>query len=99
MVNKEKGKSPGEKKAEDLSCCKVESITSVDERGQMVLPKEIRERAKIRPGEKLVLISWEKEGQVCCISLIKSEDFGTVRLDLLKAANGSLNTDDATIGR
>jgi len=24
-------------------CCRVESIVSVDERGQMVLPKEIRE--------------------------------------------------------
>ena len=26
-----------------LSCCKVEAIVSVDERGQMVLPKELRE--------------------------------------------------------
>ena len=75
MAKKERDKSSGMKKAKNLSCCKVESITSVDERGQMVLPKEIRERAKIRPGDKLVLISWEKEGQVCCISLIKSEDF------------------------
>ena len=35
-----------------MSCCKVESIVSVDERGQMVLPKEIRERAKIGAGDK-----------------------------------------------
>ena len=35
-----------------MSCCKVESIVSVDERGQMVLPKEIRERAKIGAGNK-----------------------------------------------
>lgn len=54
-----------------MSCCKVESIVSVDERGQMVLPKEIREKAKIRPGDKLAVVSLEKNGKVCCISLIK----------------------------
>ncbi len=56
-----------------MSCCKVESIVSVDERGQMVLPKEIREKAKIHPGDKLAVVSLEKNGKVCCISLIKVE--------------------------
>ena len=41
----------------------------------MVLPKEIRDKAKIRAGGKLAVISWEKDGRVCCISLIKAEDF------------------------
>ena len=54
-------------------CCKVESLISVDERGQMVLPKDLREKAKIQPGDKLALISWEKEGEICCLALIKSE--------------------------
>jgi AbrB family looped-hinge helix DNA binding protein len=66
-----------------LSCCKVESLISVDERGQMVLPKEIREKANIRPGDKLALVSWEREGKVCCISMIKAEDFGNMVKDLL----------------
>ena len=57
------------------SCCRVESVDSVDERGQMVLPKEIRDRAKIHAGDKLAVVSWEKDGKVCCISLIKVEDF------------------------
>ncbi len=57
-----------------MSCCKVESIVSVDERGQMVLPKEIREKAKIRPGDKLAVVSMEKNGKVCCISLIKVDE-------------------------
>jgi len=56
-------------------CCKVESLISIDDRGQMVLPKEIRDKARIRPGDKLAVISWEKDGEVCCISLIKVEDF------------------------
>jgi len=52
-------------------CCKVESIVSVDERGQMVLPKEVRDAAGIRPGDKLALIMWKKGEEVCCMSLIK----------------------------
>ncbi len=56
------------------SCFRVESVVSVDDRGQMVLPKEIREKAGITAGEKLAAISWEKDGKVCCISLIKATD-------------------------
>lgn len=56
------------------SCCKVEALVSVDERGQMVLPKELREKANIRPGDKLAVTSWEKNGKVCCISLTKAEE-------------------------
>jgi hypothetical protein len=35
------------------SCCKIHSIVTVDERGQMVLPKEIRDQAEIRPGDRI----------------------------------------------
>ena len=58
----------------DSACCKVESIISVDERGQMVLPKELREKAKIKAGDKFAITSWEKNGEVCCITLIKVAD-------------------------
>lgn len=58
-----------------ISCCKVESVVSVDERGQMVLPKEIRDKAKIGAGDKLALISWGKDEKVCCLLLIKAEEF------------------------
>lgn len=58
--------------AERETCCRVESLVSVDERGQMVLPKDIRERAGICPGEKLAVVSWEQGGKVCCISLVKA---------------------------
>jgi len=56
-----------------VNYCKVESIITVDERGQMVLPKELRDRANIRAGDKLAIISWDKGGEVCCIYLIKAE--------------------------
>jgi antitoxin PrlF len=55
------------------SCCKVESLISIDERGQMVLPKDLREKASIKPGDKLAVISWEKDGAVCCFTLIKAD--------------------------
>lgn len=54
-------------------CCRIESLISVDERGQMVLPEELRDRAKIRAGDKLALISWQKDGEVCCLTLIKAD--------------------------
>ena len=57
----------------EMNYCRVESVISVDERGQMVLPKELRDRANIRAGDKLALISWDKGGEVCCIYLIKAE--------------------------
>jgi len=81
-----------------LSCCKIESLISVDERGQMVLPKEMRDKANIRPGDKLALISWEKNGKVCCISMIKAEDFGDMVKGLLgpmmKEMVGTPNTSE-----
>jgi bifunctional DNA-binding transcriptional regulator/antitoxin component of YhaV-PrlF toxin-antitoxin module len=49
----------------------------------MVLPKEIRDKAKIRGGDKLAIMSWEKEGRICCISLIKAEDLTGMAKDLL----------------
>jgi AbrB family looped-hinge helix DNA binding protein len=78
MSKKEKNKS-----CSSLSCCKVESLISVDERGQMVLPKEIRDKANIRAGDKLAVVSWEKFGKVCCIALIKAEDLAEMVKDLL----------------
>jgi bifunctional DNA-binding transcriptional regulator/antitoxin component of YhaV-PrlF toxin-antitoxin module len=38
-----------------------------------VLPKELREKANIRAGDKLAIVSWDKGGEICCIYLIKTE--------------------------
>jgi antitoxin PrlF len=54
--------------------CRVEAVVSVDERGQMVLPKELRERAHINAGEKLAVVGCERNGEICCISLFKVEE-------------------------
>lgn len=62
------------------ACCspsmgafRVEALLGVDERGQMVIPKELREKAGIMPGDRLAVVSWEKDGEVCCLSLIKAD--------------------------
>lgn len=65
------------------AACKVESVLTIDERGQMVLPKDVRERADIKPGDKLALISWEKEGSICCFTLMKVENLSGVVNDVL----------------
>ncbi len=64
-------------------CCKVESLISVDERGQMVLPKETRERANIRAGDKLALITWEKDEKICCFLLIKAAELADMAKNML----------------
>jgi antitoxin PrlF len=74
VKRKKKSVSGCSQGGETLSCCKVESILSIDERGQMVLPKEVREKAGIHAGDKLALFSWEKEEKICCLSMIKVED-------------------------
>jgi len=58
-----------------MKCCKVDAIITIDERGQVVLPKEVREKAKVKAGDKFVVISYESDGEVCCISLVKAGDF------------------------
>ncbi len=60
------------------SCCAVEALVTVDERGQMVLPKELRAKAGIKAGDKLAVTSWEKNGEICCIALIKAGSLETM---------------------
>ena len=60
-------------KPQDDECCRVESIITVDERGQMVLPKDLRDKAGIVAGDKLAVVSWSKDGQIYCISLIRAD--------------------------
>jgi antitoxin PrlF len=64
-------------------CCKVEAVVSVDERGQMVLPKELREKAGIKAGDKLGLVSWAQNGGVTCLALIKVDDLSNMVKQML----------------
>lgn len=58
---------------ETAPCCRVEAVVGVDERGQMVLPKDVREKAGLRAGDKLAVVMWQREGEVCCLVLVKAD--------------------------
>lgn len=79
MEDKEGGYMPASKGMG----CRIESVVSVDERGQMVLPKETREKAGIGPGDKLAIISCQRGGQICCLALIKAEELTSMIKGLL----------------
>jgi len=64
---------PGQK---NTGCCGVEAVVTIDERGQMILPKELRDKAKINAGDKLAIISFEKAGELCCFSILKADQLG-----------------------
>jgi len=85
----------------DNACCetsqeettsRVESVLSIDERGQMILPKDLRVRAGIGPGDKLAVVSHEKDGEICCISLIKVDSL----TEMVKGVLGPLMKDIVT---
>ncbi len=63
--------------------CTVEAVLTIDDRGQMVLPKDVRERANIKPGDKLALVSWEKDDSICCLVLLKTEHLSGMVKDIL----------------
>jgi antitoxin PrlF len=64
-------------------CCSIESVVTIDERGQMVLPKSVRETMDIKPGDKLAVVAVKSSGKPCCVTLIKAEAFsGTVKVML-----------------
>jgi antitoxin PrlF len=56
--------------------CRLEAVLPIDERGQMILPKDVREKIGIAPGDKFALISWGKNGKICCLALTKVENLG-----------------------
>jgi len=89
-MDRKTGKSCCSAPPAGLGGCRVESLLTVDDRGQMILPKEIRDKAGIKGGDKLALVSWEKGGKVCCFSLIKVEEFSGMIKGLLGPLMGDL---------
>jgi AbrB family looped-hinge helix DNA binding protein len=72
---------------------KLESLASIDDRGQIVLPKDLRKKAKIKADDKLAVVLCQgKNSEVRCISLMKAEAlresikkmFGPILTELVK---------------
>lgn len=66
----------GKDQAKGSGCC-IEAVLTVDDRGQIVLPKHIREKAGMNTGDRLALIVWEGDNKVCCLGLIKAESLNS----------------------
>jgi len=45
----------------------------MDAKGQIILPKDLREKANLKPNEKIAVVACEKDGEVCCIMMLKAE--------------------------
>lgn len=55
-------------------CCQIEAVVTVDGRGQMVLPKEVRASFGVAAGEKLAVVVWKQQDRACCITLHKADE-------------------------
>jgi AbrB family looped-hinge helix DNA binding protein len=64
--------------------CRLEAVLPIDERGQMVLPKDVREKIGISAGDKFALVSWGKNGKICCLALTRVENLGDAVRNLLE---------------
>ncbi|MCQ1539001.1 AbrB/MazE/SpoVT family DNA-binding domain-containing protein [Methanocalculus taiwanensis] len=79
--------------------CSVEGIVTIDARGQMVLPKEVRERAGIAPGDRFAVVFSEREGAVCCITLIKKDHLDRYISSLVHPEHQMCRTEDQKANR
>ena len=57
----------------EATCCKISAIANVDSKGQIVLPKDMREKMRLKPNDKLALVGFERDNEICCIVIIKAE--------------------------
>jgi AbrB family looped-hinge helix DNA binding protein len=53
--------------------CRIDAVVSMDAKGQIVLPKDLREKANFKPNDKIAVVACEKDGEVCCIMMLKAE--------------------------
>jgi len=69
--------------------CQVDALITIDGRGQIVLPKDVREKADIKEGDKFVVISHKSGGKGCCLFLVKADFFS----ETLKSTLGPMVKD------
>jgi len=53
--------------------CRIDAVITMDIKGQLVLPKDLREKANLKPNDKIAVLACEKDGEVCCIMLLKAD--------------------------
>jgi antitoxin PrlF len=64
-------------------CCKIDAVVTIDAKGQVVLPKDLRERAQLNPNDKIAIIGVERDDKVCCLVMMKAEALGNTVKNML----------------
>ena len=64
-------------------CCKIDAVVTLDAKGQIVLPKDLREKAKLKPNDKLAIMGLERDGCVCCFIMVKADALGSTVKNML----------------
>ncbi len=84
------------------NCTQIEAIVSFDERGQLVIPKDLRKKFNLQPGDKFALISCmtncgdgnctSEETTLCCFTLVHTDQLkGVVNQALGPVMSGIFN--------
>ena len=83
-MTKKKKRQSCEPVSEVSSCCAVKAMVTIDERGQMVLPKELRDEVGLKAGDKLAVVAMAEKGRVCCLTLMKADELSNMVMIKLK---------------
>jgi AbrB family looped-hinge helix DNA binding protein len=65
------------------SCCQLEAVVSFDDRGQLVLPKDIRKKFNLKSGEKFAIISCMNGDELCCLTLVKTQSLNDTMQNII----------------
>lgn len=68
---------------DNATCCQVEAVVTIDRRGQIILPKELREKAGMKEGDKFAVISCGSKDAICCIVLVSTEKYTDTTKNIL----------------
>lgn len=60
----------------EMKCWGVDAVVTVDLKGQIVLPKDVREKIRLKPNDKLAIISCGCGNETCCLIMVKAENLG-----------------------
>lgn len=78
-------------KDKSSSCCTVTGVVTVDERGQIVLPKDLRDKAQIKAGDKLAIVAMGDPKESCCLMLMKVNELDNMVKIKIDAVLGKSN--------
>ena len=84
MSDEEKNENCCNSSSEGLGCCHIEGVVHLDSRGQIVLPKKLREKMNLKEGDELAVISMNEKGKIASISLMKTNRINRIIMPIMK---------------